>query len=77
MKRYRSLRAFIGCIAMLALSSCKPGADDDNIITVNLSDVNRKRFVNLSDWVLEPEFIALDSSLEDVYTGGVVAVGGV
>ena len=70
MKRYRSLRAFIGCIAMLALSSCKPGADDDNVITVNLSDVNKKRFVNLSDWVLEPEFIALDSSSKDAYTEG-------
>ena len=70
MKRYRSLRAFIGCIAMLALSSCKPGADDDNIITVNLSEVNKKRVVNLSDWVLEPEFIALDSSSKDAYTEG-------
>lgn len=70
MKRYRSMRAFISCIAMLALSSCKPGADDDNVITVNLSDVNRKRFVNLSEWVSEPEFIALDSSLEDAYTEG-------
>lgn len=70
MKRYRSLRAFIGCIAMLALSSCKPGADDDNVITVNLSEVNKKRVVNLSDWVLEPEFIALDSSSKDAYTEG-------
>ena len=70
MKRYRSMRAFISCIAMLALSSCKPGADDDNVITVNLSEVNKKRVVKLSDWVLEPEFIALDSSLEDAYTGG-------
>lgn len=64
------MRAFISCIAMLALSSCKPGADDDNVITVNLSEVNKKRVVKLSDWVLEPEFIALDSSLEDAYTGG-------
>ena len=71
MKRYGSMRAFISCIAMLALSSCKPGADDDNVITVNLSDVNRKRFVNLSEWVSEPEFIALDSSSEDAYTEGV------
>lgn len=55
---------------MLALSSCKPGADDDNVITVNLSDVNRKRFVNLSEWVSEPEFIALDSSLKEAYTDG-------
>lgn len=70
MKRYGSMRAFISCIAMLALSSCKPGADDDNIITLNLSDVNKKRVVNLSDWVLEPEFIALDSSSEDAYTEG-------
>ena len=70
MKRHRSLRAFIGCIAMLALSSCKPGADDDKVITVNLSEVNKKRVVNLSDWVLEPEFIALDSSSEDAYTEG-------
>ena len=70
MKRYGSMRAFISCIAMLALSSCKPGAYDDNIITLNLSDVNKKRAVNLSDWVLEPEFIALDSSSEDAYTEG-------
>lgn len=70
MKRYRSLRAFIGCIAMLALSSCKPGADDDNVITVNLSDVNKKRAMNLSEWVSEPEFIALDSSCKDAYTEG-------
>lgn len=70
MKRYRSMRAFISCIAMLALCSCKPGAGDDNVITVNLSDVNKKRFVNLSDWVLEPEFIALDSSSKDAYTEG-------
>ena len=70
MKRYGSMRAFISCIAMLALSSCKPGADDDNIITVNLSDVNKKRVVNLSDWVSVPEFIALDSSSEDAYTEG-------
>ena len=70
MKRYRSLRAFIGCIAMLALSSCKPGADDDNVITVNLSDVNKKRAMNLSEWVSEPEFIALDSSCQDAYTEG-------
>ncbi|MBR2064992.1 MAG: 6-bladed beta-propeller [Bacteroidales bacterium] len=70
MKRYGRMRAFISCIAMLALSSCKPGADDDKVITVNLSDVNRKRFVNLSEWVLEPEFIALDSSCEDACTEG-------
>jgi hypothetical protein len=70
MKRYRSLRAFIGCIAMLTLSSCKPGADDDNVITVNLSDVNKKRAMNLSEWVSEPEFIALDSSCKDAYTEG-------
>ena len=70
MKRHRSLRAFIGCIAMLALSSCKPGADDDNVITVNLSDVNKKRAMNLSEWVSEPEFIALDSSCQDAYTEG-------
>ncbi len=70
MKRYRSMRAFISCIAMLSLCSCKPGADDDNVITVNLSEVNKKRVGKLSDWVLEPEFIALDSSLEDAYTEG-------
>ena len=64
------MRAFISCIAMLALSSCKPGAAYDNIITVNLSEVNKKRVVNLSDWVLEPEFIALDSRSEDAYTEG-------
>lgn len=70
MKQYRNLRALIACIMMLALCSCKPGADDDNVITVNLSDVNRKRFVNLSEWVSEPEFIALDSSCKEAYTEG-------
>ena len=36
MKQYRNLRTLIACIMMLALCSCKPGADDDNVITVNL-----------------------------------------
>ena len=70
MKQYRNLRALIACIMMLALCSCKPGADDDNVITVNLSEVNKKRFVNLSEWVSEPEFIALDSNCKEAYTEG-------
>ena len=57
-------------IAMLSLISCKSETDQDKVITVNLSEVNKKRVVNLSDWVLEPEFIALDSSSKDAYTEG-------
>ena len=37
---------------------------------VYFEEVNKKRVVTLSDWVLEPEFIALDSSCEDAYTEG-------
>ncbi|MBO5980016.1 MAG: hypothetical protein J6Q12_06275, partial [Bacteroidales bacterium] len=55
---------------MFNLISCKSESTDEKIITVNLSEVNKKRVVNLSDWVLEPEFIALDSSCEDAYTEG-------
>ena len=57
-------------IAMLSMISCKSETDQDKVITVNLSEVNKKRVVNLSDWVLEPEFIALDSSCGDAYTEG-------
>lgn len=71
MKHYRIFAVTIWCAATLTLISCKSGHDNDRIITVNLSEVNKKRVVNLSDWVLEPEFIALDSSCEDAYTEGV------
>lgn len=70
MKQYRNLRALIACIMMLALCSCKSETDHNNVIAVNLAEVNKKRVVNLSDWVLEPEFIALDSSSKDAYTEG-------
>ena len=55
---------------MLSLISCKSKSDDDKTITVNLAEVNKKRVVTLLDWVLEPEFIALDSSCEEAYTEG-------
>ena len=55
---------------MLSLISCKSETNHDKVITVNLSEVNKKRVVNLSDWVSVPEFIALDSSSEDAYTEG-------
>ena len=70
MKYYGILAVTIWCAATLTLISCKSGHDNDRIITVNLSEVNKKRAVNLSDWVLEPEFIALDSSSKDAYTEG-------
>ena len=70
MKYYRSLTVLIGFILMFALNSCKSGNDDNKFITVNLSEVNKKRVVNLSDWVSVPEFIALDSSCEEAYTEG-------
>ena len=70
MKRYRSMRAFISCIAMLALCSCKSEADHEKVITVNLAEVNKKRVVKLSEWVSEPEFIVLDSSSQEAYTDG-------
>lgn len=70
MRYYRSIMVIIVVIAMLSLISCKSETDHDKVITVNLSEVNKKRVVNLSDWVLEPEFIALDSSSEDAYTEG-------
>ena len=70
MRYYRSIMVIIVVIAMLSLISCKSETDQDKVITVNLSEVNKKRVVNLSDWVLEPEFIALDSSSKDAYTEG-------
>lgn len=70
MKDNRIPAVIIACIAMLTLISCKSESSGTKIITVNLSEVNKKRVVNLSDWVLEPEFIALDSSSEDAYTEG-------
>lgn len=70
MKAYRNLTALIGCISMLAMYSCGSGSDDENIITVNLADVSKKRVVDLSQWVSEPEFIALDSSCGEAYTEG-------
>ena len=70
MSNYRCIWIIIASVAMLNLISCKSESTDEKIITVNLSEVNKKRVVNLSDWVLEPEFIALDSSSEDAYTEG-------
>lgn len=70
MRYYRSIMVIIVVIAMLSLISCKSETDQDKVITVNLSEVNKKRVVNLSDWVSVPEFIALDSSSEDAYTEG-------
>ena len=70
MKHYRILAVTILCAATLTLISCKSESNDEKIITVNLSEVNKKRVVNLSDWVSVPEFIALDSSSEDAYTEG-------
>ena len=70
MKYYRILAVTIWCAATLTLISCKSRHEDNKIIAVNLSEVNKKRVVNLSDWVLEPEFIALDSSCEEAYTEG-------
>ena len=70
MKYYRSIWGSIAAIAMFTLVSCKSAVDHNKVITVNFGEVNKKRAVNLSDWVLEPEFIALDSSCEDTYTEG-------
>lgn len=70
MRRYRILTVFIACIAMSSLCSCKSEVDHEKVITVNLAEVNKKRVINLSDWVSEPEFIALDSRCEDAYTEG-------
>ena len=70
MRYYRSIMVIIVVIAMLSLISCKSETDQDKVITVNLSEVNKKRVVNLSDWVSVPEFISLDSSSEDAYTEG-------
>ena len=70
MKQYRNLRALIACIMMLALCSCKSETDHNNVIAVNLAEVNKKRVVKLSEWVSQPEFIALDSSCKEAYTEG-------
>lgn len=70
MSNYRCIWIIIASVAMFNLISCKSESTDEKIITVNLSEVNKKRVVNLSDWVFEPEFIALDSSSEDAYTEG-------
>ena len=70
MSNYRCIWIIIASVAVFNLISCKSESTDEKIITVNLSEVNKKRVVNLSDWVLEPEFIALDSSCEDAYTEG-------
>ena len=70
MSNYRCIWIIIASVAMFNLISCKSESTDEKIITVNLSEVNKKRVVNLSDWVLEPEFIALDSSCEEAYTEG-------
>ena len=70
MSNYRCIWIIIASVAMFNLISCKSESTDEKIITVNLSEVNKKRLVNLSDWVSVPEFIALDSSSEDAYTEG-------
>ena len=70
MRRYRILTVFIACIAMSSLCSCKSEVDHEEVITVNLAEVNKKRVINLSDWVSVPEFIALDSSSENAYNEG-------
>ena len=70
MSNYRCIWIIIASVAMFNLISCKSESTDEKIITVNLSEVNKKRVVNLSDWVSVPEFIALDSSSEDAYTEG-------
>ena len=70
MKYYRSLTVLIGFILMFALNSCKSGNDDNKFITVNFNDVDKKNVVNLTQWVSEPEFIALDSSTDAAYTEG-------
>jgi Txe/YoeB family toxin of Txe-Axe toxin-antitoxin module len=55
---------------MFALNSCKLGNDDNKFITVNFNDVDKKNVVNFTQWVSEPEFIALDSSTDAAYTEG-------
>ena len=70
MSNYRCIWIIIASVAMFNLISCKSESTDEKIITVNLSEVNKKRVVNLSDWVLEPEFIALDSRSKEAYTEG-------
>lgn len=70
MKYYRSLTVLIGFILMFALNSCKSGNDDNKFITVNFNDVDKKNVVNFTQWVSEPEFIALDSSTDAAYTEG-------
>ena len=70
MTYYRSLTVLIGFILMFALNSCKSGNDDNKFITVNFNDVDKKNVVNFTQWVSEPEFIALDSSTDAAYTEG-------
>lgn len=70
MKYYKRLAVLIGFAVMLTLISCKSRNDDSEFITVNFNDVNKKKVVNLSQWVSEPEFIALDSSTDAAYTEG-------
>lgn len=70
MSNHRRIWIIIASVAMFNLISCKSESTDEKTITVNLSEVNKKRVVNLSDWVFEPEFIALDSSSKDAYTEG-------
>lgn len=69
MKHYRNRVIFFVCISALCFVSCKSELDNDTVISVNFSDVsNKKQVINLSEWVSEPEFIALDSSGEDAFS---------
>ena len=70
MNHYRIITALIGFAVMFTLISCKSGNDDNKFITVNFNDVDKKNVVNLTQWVSEPEFIALDSSTDAAYTEG-------
>lgn len=70
MSNYRCIWIIIASVAMFNLISCKSEFTDEKIITVNLSEVNKKRVVKLSEWVSEPEFIVLDSSSQEAYTDG-------
>lgn len=70
MKYHENPKSFIVCIAMLALISCESGSGNGKLVTVDFSDINKKKTVKLSEWVSEPEFIALDSSREEAYTEG-------
>lgn len=70
MNHHRIITALIGFAVMFTLISCKSGNDDNKFITVNFNDVDKKNVVNLTQWVSEPEFIALDSSTDAAYTEG-------